>query len=251
MVRGDTLNRGTIEIHPGLVVMRLEGDHYAMGYQHGALLRSEIEARLDNLDRGLSLAERAARRVAGTSLRRKLPDWAMEELEGMAEGAGLHREELAWLNAKDLSAPEPAIKSSLGRPATPGWVLAVYRGGAGKTAAAVTRPGSIGAMGGVRQVACFVKPPETADPKPYALRFIEVREDLHTGLCGMGPGLVVKSGEVAVDESGTAARISMDAAAGSIRIERSARAGGGTYFMDEHAWRPGCLPETAATPESE
>lgn len=93
--------------HEGLHVLRLEGDDYEMGWQHGAYLAEAIgRGPLPFFARYVErlfghafgpLAAPAARglsRTVGASIARRFPSWVDRALDGLADGAKLDRREL-------------------------------------------------------------------------------------------------------------------------------------------------------------
>jgi hypothetical protein len=96
---------GRYDTHRGLHVLRLSGDDYEMGYQHGALLRDAMErgpvpyferyvermlaGTLGNA--GARVAAGALRRTVGRKIARQFPERALRGLDGLADGAGVSR----------------------------------------------------------------------------------------------------------------------------------------------------------------
>ncbi|MCL6580607.1 MAG: hypothetical protein K6U08_03190 [Firmicutes bacterium] len=83
----------------GLTIVRVRGDSYEMGFQHGALLKEEIAAMSAYckelfLDGGPA---EAARQLA-TALESNLPERYRQELKGLAAGSGLPYEDVVILN---------------------------------------------------------------------------------------------------------------------------------------------------------
>ncbi len=89
----------------GLHVLRLAGTDYEMGRQHGALLsqmvplgpipyyRTYVE-RIVGGNRGVSAVAALVQRLVGRRVRRAIPAHALEAMLGLADGAGLPREEI-------------------------------------------------------------------------------------------------------------------------------------------------------------
>lgn len=109
--RGETIARcgvGWLETINGYRVLHLKGTPYEMGYQQGALLKKEVAANLHNI---LEVKGTASVKVGPLSLK---PRWAMDyiaaiqeehvparyfqELEGLAAGSGMKREDLVAAN---------------------------------------------------------------------------------------------------------------------------------------------------------
>jgi tetratricopeptide (TPR) repeat protein len=123
----------------GLHVLKLKGSFREMGYQHGRLLREEIPTGPIPYYRtysekllGRTVAGRAApyvwpaiSRLLGGRVARGLPDFALETVRGLAEGAGVPYERLLegctmpdsllWLSARmmQLRPPGPAVAHRL------------------------------------------------------------------------------------------------------------------------------------------
>ncbi len=98
----EALAGASLESRDGLLVLRLSGSPYQMGYQHGSLLGDEIRARLRDeilggvvLERGVShtLLLRYARQTDFL-----LPIEYREELRGLADGAGISYSQALLVN---------------------------------------------------------------------------------------------------------------------------------------------------------
>jgi len=89
----------------GLHVLHLKGDDYEMGRQHGALLshmvpegpipyyRTYVE-RIVGSGRGVSAAAALVQRLVGRKVLDAIPEFALDAMRGLADGAGLSREEV-------------------------------------------------------------------------------------------------------------------------------------------------------------
>jgi len=122
----------------GLHVLRLAGDFYEMGRQHGSLLGDAVKtgpvpyyARMVERLAGKPLGRFApaltalVQRAIGTRVARSIPDFALQTIYGIADGAGIPRDELLagctmpdallWLVARlnRLRNPGPAIAHRL------------------------------------------------------------------------------------------------------------------------------------------
>ncbi|MCC6214752.1 MAG: hypothetical protein IT376_07770 [Polyangiaceae bacterium] len=100
--------RPAYERHAGLHVLRLSGDDYEMGYQHGRLLSGAIRrgplpyfaSYVDTMvaaglgPRAGWLAGEALRRTVGRRIARGFPGHVRAALDGLADGAGLSRAEV-------------------------------------------------------------------------------------------------------------------------------------------------------------
>lgn len=119
----------------GLSVVRLRGDFYEMGRQHGALLAEGVKdgpvpyyTRMVERLAGKPLGRLApaltslVQRSVGARIARAMPDFARETIHGIADGAGIPRAEfmrgctmpdaLLWVVARmnQLRAPGPAVR---------------------------------------------------------------------------------------------------------------------------------------------
>jgi tetratricopeptide (TPR) repeat protein len=122
----------------GLHVLRLEGDFYEMGHQHGTLLADAVKAgpvpyyrRMVERLAGKPLGRLApaltqlVQRGVGARVARAMPGFARETIFGIADGAGIPRAEmmrgctmpdaLLWAVARlnELSGPGPAVAHRL------------------------------------------------------------------------------------------------------------------------------------------
>ena len=94
------LNNGWLEERKGVKIIHLNGSYYEMGYQHGFLLSNEI--------REVMRAQLVFFEESGYTYERLLDIWNvmgyylpneyMDEMQGMADGAGLSFENIAVLN---------------------------------------------------------------------------------------------------------------------------------------------------------
>ncbi len=93
---------GYLEKVDGTLVLHLSGDYYDLGYQHGVLLREMVkENMLSIVDNQSELAEskeyklyKMLRGAMHARLKPHIPEKFMEELRGLAEGAGLEFEQV-------------------------------------------------------------------------------------------------------------------------------------------------------------
>lgn len=96
-------NEGRLEERQGLRILRLTGTPYDMGYQHGALLRHEIRAELqDQVFETLILQDRVSHLLLLQHARHFegfLPSEYRDELRGLADGAGLSYSDVLLLNS--------------------------------------------------------------------------------------------------------------------------------------------------------
>src|SRR3954470_18282569 len=79
----------------GLTIVRLVGDSYARGFQHGSLIKDQVRLLRDSLHRDLLFARNAAIGVTLVGLlnlltrqmERYIPESLREEMHGIADGA--------------------------------------------------------------------------------------------------------------------------------------------------------------------
>ena len=91
---------GWLEEHNGLKILHVSGSNYDMGYQHGDLLRDEIEI---NLGAQLSFFEDHGWPYddilsTGYAMNDYLPQCYKDEMQGMADGSGLPLDDIIVLN---------------------------------------------------------------------------------------------------------------------------------------------------------
>jgi hypothetical protein len=94
------LDGGWLEERNGVRILHLNGTHYDMGYQHGALLKDDIRECLRTQlvffeDCGFSYEKILA---IGTTMNNHLPQDYREEMQGMADGAGMSFEDVVVSN---------------------------------------------------------------------------------------------------------------------------------------------------------
>lgn len=128
------------EMHAGLHVLRLAGDDYEMGYQHGSVLKEAISrGPIPYFDRyvdsmlGSALGPRAGRLIGsalkltvGRRIARGFPAHVRTALDGLADGAGLDRRALRgavtmpetylWLLGQVMSVRRPRLAPRSGMP---------------------------------------------------------------------------------------------------------------------------------------
>ncbi len=101
--------QGWLEMVDGLPVLHLKGTPYEMGYQHGALLKAHVRANLDrmlNVEGGKSLVKFGPIEVKPRDAIRSIieiqkpfvPERFVEEIAGLAAGAGIKPEEARVAN---------------------------------------------------------------------------------------------------------------------------------------------------------
>ena len=100
---------GRLERIGGMYVAYLQGNPYEMGLQQGALLRSELRDLVQDYLYGRLVAEHGARHFWLLSqarlLDRDVPDQLRQEMQGIADAAGLSYQEVLLLNTTpDLTA---------------------------------------------------------------------------------------------------------------------------------------------------
>ncbi len=93
---------GYLEKTDGTLVLHLSGDYYDLGYQHGVLLREMVRTNMLNIvDNQSELGEskeyklyKMLRGAMHARLKPHIPENYLEEMRGLAEGAGLEFEEV-------------------------------------------------------------------------------------------------------------------------------------------------------------
>jgi hypothetical protein len=105
----DTVPSGKLQWIGEMPVLRLRGSPYEMGYQHGTLLRRQVRASVGNIlgfaDRQLKvpgLGRMVARRRldrAWRQMRPHVPERYLEEMQGLADGAGIPLKTLQRIHA--------------------------------------------------------------------------------------------------------------------------------------------------------
>lgn len=116
---------GTVE---GLPVLRLKGKPYEIGYQHGALLRAEVRQNYQDIFKFLEKAGAVGKLdAAWAQLAPFVPLDYLEEMRGLAEGAGLELNDVHRLHAiPDIFSTECSLGAFYG-PATVGGRLYALR----------------------------------------------------------------------------------------------------------------------------
>ena len=97
----DILDGGWIEEREGIRILYVNGSHYEMGYQHGSLLKYEC---LENLRAFLYYIEQIGYSFnqlldIWNIMKEYIPQQYIEEMQGLADGAGLSFDEVAALYA--------------------------------------------------------------------------------------------------------------------------------------------------------
>jgi len=134
-----TADNGTLRRTHGLNVLSVSGTYYEMGRQHGSLLADEIRRGpipyyrtfVEKIMRGAApgvlgrVARRAMQETVGRRVAQQMPDFALETIRGMADGAGLPfaevlegctmPDQLVWLAGKviGLKGVPPAVRHRL------------------------------------------------------------------------------------------------------------------------------------------
>lgn len=92
---------GVRENIEGVTVLRLQGKPYDIGYQHGVLLKDEIKALLNYFfvekEKVFGMSHEEIGRAAEV-LKKYIPEEYMEEMRGIAEGAGVEFEKVLHAN---------------------------------------------------------------------------------------------------------------------------------------------------------
>lgn len=85
---------GWLEERDGMKILHLAGSHYEMGYQHGMLLKNETRQNLRAYIHSSS-ASFATLRAMWNETAPYVPDAYIQEMQGIADGAGVSFEEVA------------------------------------------------------------------------------------------------------------------------------------------------------------
>lgn len=89
-----TLSGGWLEEQSGVTILHVSGSHYDMGYQHGYLLQEQVQ---QNVRAYLAHSPVPYEELLGMwdIMKSYLPEAYRQELQGLADGAGLSLEEVA------------------------------------------------------------------------------------------------------------------------------------------------------------
>lgn len=169
-IRGGHFGEGYLSLYDGALVMSLHGNDWERGYQHGAMLRDLVRERIGRakLSRDPKRPFPQEAREALAHARSSWPEWAIEELEGMAEGSGVPMRELAWLNLLAPLAERPRGPGGLAPGARdqpppdmrdpaldlPGWAVFFAHDEKGRVTVYLASPGSLGAALGMQPGSC-------------------------------------------------------------------------------------------------
>lgn len=205
-----TVRSGRLEWAGDLPVLHLYGSSYEMGYQHGSLLREQVRASVDKLlafadaELGIPLAGKLfARRkldAAWRQMERFVPPQYLEEMEGLADGAGIPLRLLKRAHAvPELTSPGGANFVAAGAATPDGRLVHTFnldwaiKSGIQEYAALIVRHpargrasvsagwlGSVGVLSGINEDEISVAGvgAETADkdpkgiPMPFLLRLV-------------------------------------------------------------------------------
>jgi len=167
VIKDGHFGEGTMEVFPGVAILRLYGTPYEMGYQHGAMLKDEINRDIEEKREQLELNPLVFDLAGIYSMIRHInnwPKWAEDELRGMADGSGIRRSHLVWLNMTGAEKSDgkedrqsKAVKETATGTIIPSWLLVIYHPESGGKIMAVTRPGRVGIMAGMDEKGCCVK----------------------------------------------------------------------------------------------
>ncbi len=98
--RYDPLEGGWIEERDGITILHVSGTNYEMGYQHGFLLKKEIQARYRITIRSFNSIDFTYDKFLQNwnVMKDHMPEQYMTELQGMADGSDMTLEEIAIIN---------------------------------------------------------------------------------------------------------------------------------------------------------
>jgi len=93
----DTLNGGWLEERDGVKILHLNGSNYEMGFQHGTLLKEEVK---QNIRAYLNYSNVSIDYLMNiwNTMKNYVPQEYIDELQGMADGAGITFDEIAAAN---------------------------------------------------------------------------------------------------------------------------------------------------------
>ena len=91
------IGMGWLEIRDGIKILHISGSNYEMGYQHGFLLKEEVNENIRGFlnSTGYSLEYLLS---IWNIMQKYVPTEYLEELQGLADGAGIALEQLAAAN---------------------------------------------------------------------------------------------------------------------------------------------------------
>jgi len=94
------LHDGWLEIRDGVKILHLKGSHYDMGFQHGDLLKDEIQRNLRTQMAYFDTTRWTHEKIMEKYdyMKEFLPQEYQYEIQGMADGSGLPFEDIAVLN---------------------------------------------------------------------------------------------------------------------------------------------------------
>ncbi len=94
------LHDGWLEIRDGVKILHLEGSHYDMGFQHGDLLKDEIQKNLRTQMTYFDAKGWTHEKIMEKYdyMKEFLPQEYQDEIQGMVDGSGLPFEDIAVLN---------------------------------------------------------------------------------------------------------------------------------------------------------
>jgi len=232
-ITGDSFGEGTMELHPGALILRLYGTPYQMGFQHGAMLRTEIEE-IVKKEKADYKSQKSGTRLffeqASALIRLYLewPAWARQELKGIADGSEIPLPDLIWHNLQIHD-----FKNASGQ----GWAIIVFHGQDRQKIAALTRPGLVPIAAGMNADGCCLTAIENGDPR-FRLR---VREKLESGQCGkQGAGGGQCGFEIMGPQGGV--RVLLEGKQGLVCISRDQGKSFGALDLHTETWRRPCGP---------
>jgi hypothetical protein len=176
-----TFAEGKLRIYPGVMILELYGSNYQMGYQHGAMLRYEIE---DIIEIQKDSAKKSNRQVsletvrAAITYKKTWPKWAKEEIQGISDGSEIPVADIVWLNIyhQDIL-KTPKEKDNW----MPDYGIAFFHKEGQYKVAGIIKPGMVGIFSGVNEKGCILTNLE--DDKKTSSDRINLLFTLGTGMC--------------------------------------------------------------------
>ncbi len=181
VINDETFAEGKLRIYPGVMILQLYGTPYQMGRQHGAMLKNEIadiiESRKTEVKiNGGEIYMETLR--AMITYKNKWPKWAVEEIKGISDGAGVPLMDLVWLNTYQMDAPNSQKTKA---DWMPDYGVAFYHRQGQYKVAGIIKPGMVGTMAGVNETGCFM--PYDGGEGQSSLDRIKMSYALGTGMC--------------------------------------------------------------------
>ncbi|MFO8056221.1 MAG: hypothetical protein R6V10_02865 [bacterium] len=174
LMKDEHFGEGSLEFFPGVAIVHLYGSSYERGYQHGAMLKAEINTAIESLQRSHPGSFEVFKTMSFYKDFLRRPRFLRQELLGMAEGAEASMWELIRLNRAYLEygpiwqededraprddSPSFSVEELSRRrwhsAGIPGWMLVVHHPEGSPAYLVLSRPGAVFAMAGMRKSGC-------------------------------------------------------------------------------------------------